>query len=70
MYPEAAGLVARGGHYPSAIWRSAYDNGAACKTWVVKLLHGYEEGVHIDVEDGAGMALQGSPSIVPASEVL
>ena len=54
MDSELAGFIGGCGNYPALVALPANDDCFAFKRWIKELLHGDEEGVHIDVEDGTG----------------
>ena len=51
--PELAGFIGSRGDDAAFVALSADDDGFAFQRGIVKFFHGNEEGVHIDVEDGA-----------------
>ena len=54
MDSELAGFVGGGGHYPALVALPANDDCFTFQRRIVELLHRDEEGVHIDMEYGAG----------------
>jgi len=54
MDSELARFVGGGGDYAALVALAADYDCLAFKRGVEEFFHGYEEGVHIDVEDGAG----------------
>jgi hypothetical protein len=50
---EFARGVGGGGNYAALVGAAADDDGLAFEGRVVELFHGNEEGVHVDVEEGA-----------------
>ena len=58
-HPEAAGLVAAGGHNPSLVGKGPYDDGLPLQRRIVADLHGRVEGVHVHVYDDASHSTDG-----------
>ena len=54
MDAVAAGFVGGGGDDAALVGGSADDDGASAEGGIVADFDGREEGVHVDVEDGAG----------------
>ncbi len=53
MHSELAGLIGGGGNDAALIALPANYNCFAFQRGIEQFFHGHEEGVHIDVEDGA-----------------
>ncbi len=59
MHPKSPRLVAGGRHH-AALARAAHGQRHAAQAWVVALLHGSVERIHVDVDDAAwGRGLAG-----------
>ena len=54
MYAELASLVRGSGDYAAFVALSPDDDGLSLQRGIEQFFDGNEEGVHIDVEDGAG----------------
>ena len=54
MDSELAGRIGSGGDDSAFVALASDDDGLAFERGIVELFHGDEEGVHVDVEDGAG----------------
>ena len=52
MDSEFARFVGGGRDYASLIAAAAHHHGLALQTRIEQLLHGYEERIHVQVEDG------------------
>ncbi len=57
VHAKLAGFVTRGGADAALVALAADYNGLAFERWVVEFFHGDEEGVHVDVEDGAHVCI-------------
>ena len=71
MHPKLPRLIRCRRHHPALVALSTDDDGFAFQRGIVEFFHRHEEGVHIDVEDGAGESRQlrcdGHERIVPAA---